>query len=239
MTQPADLLNEVHPGVWAENCRGFLNAPFHWEWYSLMSQSRLCVVAPREHAKTEVFAVNQLSHASIYQTGHWGYLFSNTRRKASEILGRIALLIEEQAPALLGPGSRRSESMLALTNGSRIDAASVGQHVRGSHPDLIVADDVLSERNTSTSYQRAKLNRWWFGTVAGMAHPGTVRLCAALGQTVRVEVAPTRIHLVGTPFHQADLLMAMRRHSLYSFRRYAAEFDSRDLVAGSWAVEAS
>jgi hypothetical protein len=50
---------------------------------------------------------------------------------------------------------------------------------------------------------------------------------------------PTRIMLVGTPFHERDLLMSMRGNPLYRFRRYAAEFDLALCVDGSLAVEAS
>jgi hypothetical protein len=48
----------------------------------------------------------------------------------------------------------------------------------------------------------------------------------------------TRIMLVGTPFHQQDLLMGMRDNPIYSFRRYKAEFAESDLVDGL-AVEVS
>lgn len=47
---------------------------------------------------------------------------------------------------------------------------------------------------------------------------------------------PTRVHLVGTPFHQQDLLMNMAENPLYTFRRYAAEYEPDMLLEGH-AVE--
>jgi hypothetical protein len=52
-----------------------------------------------------------------------------------------------------------------------------------------------------------------------------------------VVMPATKVHLVGTPFHQQDLLMSMRSNPVYEFRRYAAEFDPADLVPGTTAVE--
>lgn len=88
-----------------------------------------------------------------------------------------------------------------------------------------------------TDHQRKATARWWFGTVGGMSHPGTVRAIGRGQQVQRVRMPPTRVHLVGTPFHRQDLLMGMRENPLYEFRRYAAESDPGDAVPGSLAVE--
>ena len=233
-----DVLERVHPGVWAENRLGYTNAPFHWEWYTLMTEQRLCVVAPREHAKSEIFACVQAAHLATFRPGSWTYLFSATQVRAAELMERTRLVLAECARDLISR-SRGGRFRIVLDNGSRIDAASVGQQVRGSHPDLIVADDILTDTNTSTSLQRRRLADWWFGTVAGMAHPATRRTMEIGRSVARISAAPTRIHLIGTPRHHSDLLMSMRGNPLYVFRRFAAEFDERDLVDGSWAVEAA
>lgn len=76
-------------------------------------------------------------------------------------------------------------------------------------------------------------------SVSGMAHPGTTRTSEVAGAAQRTTTPPTRIHLVGTPFHRSDLIMSMRGNPLYTYRRYAAEFGEGDLVPGSMAVEAT
>ena len=45
--------------------------------------------------------------------------------------------------------------------------------------------------------------------------------------------------MVGTPFHQSDLLMGLPKNPIYEWRRYTAELDEDDLVPGTWAVEAA
>jgi hypothetical protein len=74
-----------------------------------------------------------------------------------------------------------------------------------------------------------------------MAHPGTTRKVRTRWWDDRrlIAIPPTRIFLVGTPFHERDLLNGMRTNPLYRFRRYAAEFDPATCVAGTLAVEAA
>jgi hypothetical protein len=58
-----------------------------------------------------------------------------------------------------------------------VRGAGVG--ARGIHPDLIVGDDVLDDDNALSSAQRKRMERWWFGTVGGMSHPGVERTIGA------------------------------------------------------------
>ena len=122
---PADqiraLLIRTSPGVWAEEVRGFENAPLHKEWYRLMpNATRLAVIAPREHAKTECFTVNQTAWRSIYQPGTWTYVFANTLDQAQEIKDRIDRAIEARAGVLPG----RSHQLLPRKHPARTG----GQH---------------------------------------------------------------------------------------------------------------
>lgn len=232
----------AHPGVWSERKLGFKNEPFHWEWYELgLRERRLCVVAPREHAKTEVFSVNSTAHHVVYSPGMWQYVFSATMDQAKMILERIASTVAQVAPELVDNAIRFATQEVIFANSARVTVSSVGKAVRGVHPDRIVGDDILEESTTLTSYQRKRMERWWFGTVGPMAHPGVTRPLrwTAGGGGQKLWHPPTKITLVGTPFHQLDLLMAMRENPLYRFRRYAAEFDPGDRVPGMMAVEAA
>lgn len=230
-----ELACKAHLGVWAERKLGFTNAALHWEWCELaMTRDRLCVVAPREHAKSQVFTVNQVAWRSIYTPGLQSYVFAQTGDQAVKLKARIDEVIDTVAPWML-EGARVKGTESVWANESRVTAAGAGKSVRGEHPDLIIGDDVLEEGSASTAHQRAAQARWWFGTVGGMAHPPTTRLV----QGQEVAMPATKVHLVGTPFHRQDLLMAMRENGLYEFRRYAAEFREADLVPGTMAVEVS
>lgn len=234
-SEALELSCKANLGVWAERKRWFVNAPFHWEWYDLVQEhSRICIVAPREHAKSECITINQISWRSIYWPLHWSYVFALTGDQAKEMLSRINLSVEQAAPWMLeGPEAGGNQTEMVYANGSRVTVAGAGKAVRGAHPDLIVGDDVLEEGNSLTYLQRKRMERWWLGTIGGMSHPGTWR---TKGQA-QVWMPPTRVCLVGTPFHQQDLLMSLRDNPVYTWRRYAAEFDPAD--RDGYAVEAA
>lgn len=228
-----ELACKAHLGVWAETKRGLENAAHHWEWSELaMTRNRLCVVAPREHAKSEVFTVNQVCWRCRYTPGLWAYVFTQTSDQASKIKERIDAAMWETEPWMIEGQHAQNSSETVFANWSRVSVAGAGRSVRGVHPDLIIGDDVLEEGNCLTHLQRKRMESWWFGTVGGMAHPGTVRTLGRSTEARKVAIPPTKVHLVGTPFHQQDLLMSMRDNPLYEFRRYAAEFEPEDLVDG-------
>jgi hypothetical protein len=231
-----------HAGLWSTHVLGFENAPFHEEWYDAMFEhSRLCIVAPREHAKTQVFSVNATAHHAIYQPGSWQFVFSSTLDQARAVLERVVATVRQAAPVITHHMPRQQSSEVIFGNWSRITVAGAGKAVRGAHPDRIVGDDVLTSETAGTTYQRRKIEEWWFGTVAPMAHGGATRPLGwgrgSSGQLRSYE--STKIVLTGTPFHQSDLLMSMRENPIYHFRRYSASFSPQELVEGTWAVEVS
>jgi hypothetical protein len=240
---PRDTVEEMacaaSLGVWTARRRGMEMSAVHWEWCELaQTRERLAVVAPREHSKSETFSVNATAHASIYQPGVYTYMFALTGDLAAELLARTKTVIEQVRPDLVLGAMRDNSTDLILANGSRIRAAGAGKRTRGGHPDRIVGDDVLDEENTGTAEQRRKIHRWWFGSVVNMAHPGTVRSVRGIDGVVREHrMPPTRVHLVGTPFHGQDLLMGMRKNPMWHFRRYSAEAWPHQLVPGTLAVE--
>lgn len=228
---------EAHPGVWAERRRGFTNADFHWEWYDLATQHRrLAIVAPREHAKSECISINYVCWRIRYVAGLKVVIFANTEDQAARVKARIDQAMSYAEPHLM-PIRDPARLYTVFTNGARVDVAGAGKSVRGEHPELIIGDDVLEEEAALSLLQRQRTNRWWHGTVAFMAHGfGTDRV---VGRT-SLRMPATQILLVGTGFHESDLLMSMKKNKLYRYRRYAAEFDpERCPIEGSLAVEAS
>lgn len=237
------ILIKEHPGHYAEAKFGYVNQPFHWEWYNHEIRiPRVTVVAPREYAKSEVFSVNSTAWYCDRWPGFYNYIFEDTLDQAKAVLERIVSAVGQANPLLTAMMYRSEATDVIFANHSRVTVAGRGKKVRGAHPDRIVGDDVLDEDSTATSYQRAKIARWWNGTVAGMAHTGTYRRLGwgrSRGNVVMLYYPPTRIRLVGTPFHSEDLLMGMKKNPIYRFFRYAAEFHPGDLVPGTWALEAA
>ncbi len=215
-----------HAGYWAEQILGFRNQPHHWEWYDAeVAHSRLAVVAPREFAKSEVFSVITTTHR-IQWPGYWQYIFSDTADQAKEIAKRVVSMVTDSRPDLVEVMHKDEETDKIFANFARLTTAGSGKKVRGAHPDRIVGDDILSDDATNTHYQRQKTKRWWFGTVANMAHPPLARRIGwgkIRPESIReITVPSTNIVLAGTPFHKEDLLMGMADNAIYHYRRYEA-----------------
>lgn len=232
------FLIREHPGVWSE-AHGFENPPHIREWYDLeVGEDRLAVAAPRESAKSEVFSVVSTLHYAERWPGSWQLIYRSNFDLGKEMLDRIMAGAATMAPQLVGEVFRDDSRDKVLANYSRIQVAGTGAKRRGLHPDRIVGDDVLDDDNTATERQRRKVESWWFGTVSGMPHgwlPRTLGWGYLRRNPPTVWVPPTRIRLVGTPFHEQDLLMGMRHKRLWRFVRYEAEFET--VLPGSLAVE--
>lgn len=210
-------------GHWSEIKRGYENAEIHWEWSRLAQEARrAAILAPREHGKSEVFSVNNAAWHSIYNPGFWTYIFCNSGDQGEKILSRTVSAIAQVRPELVEKATVMHAKEIVLANDARITVRGSGSAVRGAHPDLIMGDDVQDESNTSTQMQREKLRQWWFGTVGGMAHPGTNRVVRQGRSAVMKDFPATRIVIVGTPFHALDLLMSCKDNEMYEFRLYSA-----------------
>lgn len=228
-----ELLCRADLGVWTERKIGLEMAPLHWEWCSLrMHSRRLAVIAPREHSKSETFTVNGTAWESIYNPGLWTYVFAQTGDQSKAMLERIIAAVGVAAPWMVDGMVSQNKQHCVFANYARVDVAGSGKAVRGAHPDRIIGDDVLEEGSAGTSLQRKRVERWWFGTIGGMSHPQTTRAVGPRGREKVMPFGSTKVFLVGTPFHQQDLLMGMKENPVYEFRRYAAEFDPGDLVDG-------
>jgi hypothetical protein len=198
-------------GAWVTLKLGLKNPPFLWEWYDLaQTRRRLVVVAPREHGKSSAFAITQTCWRCRYTPGFWAFVFTSTADLAKRLKERVDTTMWEAHPWMMEGAHALDSSRTVFANWSRVDVRGAGVGVRGLHPDLIVGDDVLDEENTRTAAQRRQVERWWSGTVGPMAHPGVERTIGSGPRQETVRMPPTRVHLVGTPFHGADLLMGLR-----------------------------
>ena len=94
-----------------------------------------------------------------------------------------------------------------LRNGFRFMGRGAGASVRGTHPDLIIGDDVLNDANSETNQSREKIKKWWRGTVTNMCKPTSAMI------------------LEGTVQHELDLLMGMKDNPSYMMKIYSAEVE--------------
>jgi len=215
---------------WSNQIRGFENPPHIKEWCSLVEKvlyggiKRLCVMAPRDHAKSEVFAVNTITYLARYgpelrRPINWVYLFSDTQEQANEIVQRSAEAIGKCYPELMRGMKKDDIREKRLYNGFRWIGRGAGASVRGAHPDLIIGDDVLNDRNCETNLGREKIKKWWFGTVTNMCKPTSAMI------------------LEGTVQHELDLLVGMLKNPAYKTFVYPAEKEVPESVLAEWRQE--
>jgi len=213
ITEVEEFICRYDIEAWSYYKRGFNNPPHIREWYGLTNEvlfggvRRLCIVAPREHAKSEVFAVSTTAWCANYGGNvgiNWVYIFCDTQPQANDILDRIAEAIRQVYPELICDVKRWERRDKIFSNGFRVTVRGAEASVRGAHPDLIIGDDVLSDSNSSSNATREKVKAWWRGTVTNMAKPGT------------------GIILEGTVQHELDLLMSLENNPVYVWKRYPA-----------------
>lgn len=199
---------------WSHHIRRFENPLHIKEWYGLIDQvlfqglRRLCVIAPRDHAKSEVFVVSTVTYLAKYGMDlgwKWVYIFSDTQPQANEMIDRCYTEINKCYPELTNRMLKNDVMEKKLRNGFRFMGRGAGASVRGAHPDLIIGDDVLNDGNSANNQGREKIKNWWSQTVTNMAKPTSA------------------IILEGTVQHELDLLMSMKDNPSYMFRKYSAE----------------
>jgi len=190
------------------------DVPPHAEhWCGLIeAESRLVLLAPRAHGKSTVGIVEILwrfyRHSrepdGRLRSGPLGtfqaVLFSATHDQARVHLDRVRRIIEAnpeifgsvaaQPPVVGGLGARASMSRVRLMSGAELLVRAFGTSIRGLHPNLLLLDDVVSDRNSGSQRGRDEMWRHFAGTILPMH--------------------AERILILGTAVHQNDLLLRLR-----------------------------
>jgi hypothetical protein len=187
------------------------------EWLRLFHESpRFVLLAPRDHGKTITLVCYLLwlcwrhnRHPDLgnllawLPDGTWeAIIFSAQLDQAAHFFEKFQslLLANENLFGDVIPdlthGRRAtmrdvwSQRRTRLKNRAEISIRAYGTATRGLHPDLLILDDVLTDENTGSSYQRDKTWRYFSGTLMPMS--------------------PTQFIVVGTAFRHDDLLHRLR-----------------------------
>jgi hypothetical protein len=102
---------------------------------------------------------------------------------------------------------------VSFPNGSLVTIMGFGTSRRGTHPDLIIPDDIESE---SSKMSREDRDRMFFGVISGMALPHT------------------KIAVVGTPLEFGDILQQLEGNPAYSTWRRPAMIDGTNQFPDIW-----
>lgn len=129
-------------------------------------------------------------------------------------------LSENPSLKFLIPHNRRNyntSQKVKLSNGVVFRAKGFLSPLRGRHPQLILMDDVLNEKNSSSDEGRKKIRSYFFGVVFPMKDKGT-RPMQKLGYKPKIVV-------VGTAQNEDDLYSELRKNKGFMSIKQSAIVD--------------
>jgi phage terminase large subunit-like protein len=140
----------------------------------------------------------------------------------------------------ISPGYPWTETKFFLQRTGRlkdpsVEAIGIGQAITGGRFDLIVCDDILSDKNTLTPEMREKVESWFFGTLEPVLTPDGQFL--VIGTCKHYEDLYTKIAKLGTGF-TVDIKPAILNEQTQQVL-WAEEWSYKRLVAKREEFEAS
>jgi hypothetical protein len=155
-----------------ESGRPIKNAPFHENWHDVASETRnMLIWAHPESGKTQQFAIGRIIWLLGNNPRRRYAILSDTEEQGKKCISAIKGHIESNPVVKdIFPGLRRGElwrdNAITIERPYGIKDPSVqafgtdGGRIQGSRLDGLVIDDILTEKNTRTPYQRDKLDQW-------------------------------------------------------------------------------
>ena len=202
-----------------EEILGWQLSDHHAKWFhNLNTHNRYCVKAARDHGKSTLF-LGFLLWKVIFTPRLDTMIFSHSLDQSIRHMRNLNDLIDSSPMlAKMKDKDSWSKTFFGFTNGSRINAKSVGGGVRGAHPDLVLLDDILWG-TTETELQRVA--SWFYEVLVPTVHH-TSQLC-----------------IVGTPFTPTDLYTELERRDGYLVETYPAINEKGEpLWPWRWSLEA-
>lgn len=139
------------------------------------------VAAPRGHAKSTVVSLFYVVWSICYGKESYILLFSSSARQAISLMADIKTAFETNDKLIrdfpdvchVGEGAGRhqwTQQEIVTQNNIKVHALGCEQEMRGlrtgkDRPTLVIFDDIDGDKNTYTSESRAKLLKWFKGTV--------------------------------------------------------------------------
>jgi len=197
-----------------------LKWPAHYnEWEKLiLSDKRGLFEAPRGSWKTYFFSL-AYPLWRILRAKTEVLLVSDSEGQASKNLRLIRQTIENREELFpLRPTTKElwGTDQISFQNGSIVTIMGFGTSKRGTHPDIIINDDIEGENNRMS---RDDKDRMYFGVIAGMCLPHT------------------EMFAVGTPMEFGDILEQLAKNEAYKSWRRPAEAGAANQYKDIWTDE--
>ncbi len=197
---------------------------FHYELADMFKNEeikKMCVIAPRGHAKSSIGACVFPLHHLFFSTGQKVIVLSSkTQGHAIDQLQTIKDALDHSMPlrSLFGYWGQHSAKVwtkdrIVLKDNSAIICKGTGQQVRGlkfgnQRPTLFIIDDPEDENNTKTSEAMEWNLRWLLQGV----EPG-------------LDADKGRVLVIGTPQHENCMVELLHEMEGYKSVRYQALSD--------------
>lgn len=207
--------------------------PQHHMWAEdLASGQDVIELAPRDHGKSvsciQAYALWKAKYdpwvQEILILGADASLAIRNLDKIKELLDGspflVALRPEETRKSI------NSRSEIRLGNGKTIKAKGIGSPLRGRHPQLILLDDVLNERNSLDPDNRRTIRNYINGVVVPMKDRGL--------EHHRQKGYKSQLVIVGTAQHQDDFYHECLQNPSYRGRKLRAILDHEKKIV-LWA----
>lgn len=197
-----------------------LKWPKHYsEWEATVESSpRSLTQAPRGSWKTYFFSL-AWPLWNILRNKTEVLMVSDSEDQARKNLRMIRQFIENNdALAPMRPTTKElwGTDQVSFPNGSLVTIMGFGTSRRGTHPDIIIPDDIESE---SSKMSRQDRDRMFFGVISGMALPHT------------------KIAAVGTPLEFGDILAQLETNDAYTKWKRPAMVDGVNQFKDIWTDE--
>jgi hypothetical protein len=150
------------------------------------------------------------------------YILGADQPSAVENLDKLKALMSEHATlaGMLPKGRNQglaSRTELQLRNGVIIRAKGMMSPLRGRHPQLIVGDDILNERNSDTAEARLRLKKYFWEAVFPMKDKGT--------EASQAKGFKSQIVIIGTAQDWEDLYHDLLKSKHFRGRKMQAIID--------------
>lgn len=223
---------------------GYVNAPFHLEWYDFLENKfsplkqhpthtkRMLQLWPRGHGKSESTTFNYVS----WLIGNYPDIHINIVTKTSSLAEEILLALmtriesDEQYREVFGDlkpvDSRKWTTHEIIVNRTEISknptvkATGLMGPQTGGRSDLIICDDVIDEENIRTQLQIEKALTWHNKVLAPTLYPWGAEI------------------IIGTRWHYADLYAELMKQYPYDIKKAIIdEQEKRVLWPEYWSYQ--
>ncbi len=220
---------------------GYINAPFHVEWYNYLQnkfsplkihpdrEKRKLQLWPRGHAKTECTTINYLS----WLIGNFPDIHANivtkTASLAEELLTALMTRLEtdENYIEIFGelkpknPRKWTSKELIVerreISKSPTLKATGLMGPITGGRSDINILDDIIDEENVRTSLQLEKVLTWHDKILSPTLYPWG-------GEIV-----------IGTRWHYADIYHSLMARYPYDLKQ-AIQPDKTALWPEYWSI---